>query len=540
MFPQPQPSNYFESLNERLLAAVPSHAMRVLEVGCAGGRLGEALKARVPARHVAGVELDEPAATIARGRLDEVFVLDVQAATPPLPPGSVDCMLFGDVLEHLVDPEDVLRRFRPLLADDGLVLVSLPNVQHYSIIKQLLRGDFAYEPSGLLDATHLRFFTYASFVKLLLDAGFLPRIGDRTRPGDADGFVKAAAPLLQFCGVHPDSAVAPMDTYQYVIEARKLPDPPDEIRPITFVACVNDDPLLEANLLRSPCLAPGTPHEILLMRDQRSAADGLHAALEQARHDLVVLVHQDVYLPRGWDARLLAQLEEAERRLGPIGVAGAFGYTFREGADRAAGTKTSIGRVCDRHLLWDMPTPLPAPADGLDEIVLVLPRDTPLRLDPSLGFHLYGADLCLAARDRGLAVVVLDAPCLHNSLFAHLPEGFHDARELLLKKWPGVRPLYSSMGRLDTMQREPIPGTWVDDLRARAAVADDLEREVEPLRGELAERTERIRLMEASFFWKLRNATHRGLGHLPRSVSSAIVAMGRRTAKLAARARTQD
>jgi hypothetical protein len=137
-------------------------------------------------------------------------------------------------------------------------------------------------------------------------------------------------------------------------------------------------------------------------------------------------------------------------------------------------------------------------------------------------------------------VAVLEAPCLHNSLFTYLPDGFHDAKERLLEKWPRVRPLYSSMGQLDAMEREPIPATWVDDLRARAAVADELEREVEPLRGELAERAERIRLMEASFFWKLRNATHRVLGHLPRSVSAAIVTIGRRTARRAARGSAQD
>jgi SAM-dependent methyltransferase len=504
MFPQPQPDHYHDGFNERLLGAVPSGAGRILEVGCARGRLGHELKRQDQRRHVAGVELDPDAARVAGERLDEVFVLDVQAETPPIEPGSLDCIIFGDVLEHLVDPEDVLRRYRHLLAPDGLALVSVPNIQHFSIVKNLLRGDFMYQPSGLLDSTHLRFFTYMTFARLMLDAGFLPRIEDRIRSGEAGPLVEAAAPLLTHCRVHPDAALEPLDTFQYVVSGRRLPDTPSRFgsTPITFVACVNDDDQLESNLLRSPCLDPGTPHEVILMRRQTSAADGFNTALEKAGHDLVVFVQQDIYLPRGWDSRFLEQLQEAERLFPTIGVAGVFGYSF--GPDG----KTDHGRVLDRQLLHDMPTPLPAGADGLDEIVLAVRRDTPLRFDPSLGFHLYGADLCLASRRQGRPVVVLDAPCLHNSLFAYLSPDFHRARERLLAKWPEVRPLYSSMGRLDTMAPQPVPPTWVDELRGSVA---RLEGELASVHDRLDDRLQHIANMEASVFWRLRNLVHRML-----------------------------
>jgi SAM-dependent methyltransferase len=502
MFPQPQPDLYHDGFNERLLGAVPATARRILEVGCAGGRLGQELKRQDRSRHVAGVELDPDAARVAGERLDEVFVLDVQTDTPPIEPGSLDCLIFGDVLEHLLDPEDVLRRYRDLLAPDGLALVSLPNIQHFSVVKSLLRGDFMYQPSGLLDGTHLRFFTYLSFAKLMLDAGFLPRIEDRIRSGEAEPLVEAAAPLLTHCRVHPDAALEPLDTYQYIVSGRKLPDSPSRFAstPVTFVACVNDDDQLESNLLRSPCLDPGTPHELILMRGQASAADGFNTALEKARHDLVVFVQQDLYLPRGWDSRLLEQLHAAERRFATIGVAGVFGYTF--GPDG----KTDLGRVLDRQLLHDMPAPLPANADGLDEIVLAVRRDTRLRFDPSLGFHLYGADLCLTARRQGLPVAVLDAPCLHNSLFAYLSPDFHRARERLLAKWPEVRPLYSSMGRLDTMVPQPVPPTWVDELRGSVV---QLEGELASVHDRLDDRLRHIANMEASVFWRMRNLVHR-------------------------------
>jgi SAM-dependent methyltransferase len=511
MFPQPQPDTYYDGFNERLFDVVPARVRRILEVGCARGRLGQELKRQDPSRFVAGVELDPDAARVAKERLDETFVLDVQADVPPIDPGSLDCILFGDVLEHLLDPEAVLNRYRDLLAPDGIVLCSIPNVQHFSVIKNLLRGDFMYQPFGLLDSTHLRFFTQMSFAKLMLDAGFLPKIEDRIRSGQAQHLVEPAAPLLTDCRVHPDMALEPLDTFQYIVSGSKLPDAPPGFAttPITFVACVNDDDQLESNLLRSPCLDPGTPHEVILMRGQTSAADGFNAALEKARHNLVVFVQQGVYLPRGWDSRFLEQFGAAERRFGSVGVAGVFGYTF--GPDG----RTDLGRVLDQQVLYDMPALLPAAADGLNETVLAVRRDTPLRFDPALGFHLYGADLCLSSRNLGLPIAVLDVPCLHNSLLGYLPPAFHSARERLLGKWPDVRPLYSSVGQLDTMEPRPVPTTWAEDLRERVALLD---RELAATRDELAstraefdDRLQHIANMEASVFWKLRNLVHRFL-----------------------------
>ena len=102
MFPQPQFDAYYDGFNERLFAAVPARAKRVLEVGCARGRLGHELKLQDPSRYVAGVEQDPIAAQAAGERLDDIFVLDVQIDTPPIESGSLDCLLLGDVLEHLV------------------------------------------------------------------------------------------------------------------------------------------------------------------------------------------------------------------------------------------------------------------------------------------------------------------------------------------------------------------------------------------------------------------------------------------------------
>src|SRR5262249_30988776 len=107
---------YYRGCNQALLRAVPAAARRILEVGCAEGRLGAALKQQDPHRAVYGLEREPAVAARAAERLDRVFALDVEREAVPLEPGSLDCLVYGGVLEHLHDPESVLRRHRPLLA----------------------------------------------------------------------------------------------------------------------------------------------------------------------------------------------------------------------------------------------------------------------------------------------------------------------------------------------------------------------------------------------------------------------------------------
>jgi hypothetical protein len=194
-------------------------------------------------------------------------------------------------------------------------------------------------------------------------------------------------------------------------------------------------------LLASPCLAPEAPHELITVLKAPSAAAGLLAGLERARNDWVILVHQDVVLPPGWDRRIQRQLRQAGPRFGPIGVAGVYGVgpvRERPGQPLAA---ERIGRVVDRGRWLEEGPELPAPAATLDELLLIVPRDTPLRLDPALGFHLYGADLCLQARERGLAVVVLDALCQHHSRNLVLPESFCASAAVFARKWAQWLPV---------------------------------------------------------------------------------------------------
>jgi 2-polyprenyl-3-methyl-5-hydroxy-6-metoxy-1,4-benzoquinol methylase len=146
---------------------------RVLEFGCSTGRVTRALVER--GCRVTGIEIDHEAADRAREYADDVFVLDLDYDDfeAKLSEQQWEVALFGDVLEHLRDPLRVMRATRELLDRQGTVVLSVPNVAHADLRLALLKGQFPYGPYGLLDRTHLRFFTLESITELLDDAGFV-------------------------------------------------------------------------------------------------------------------------------------------------------------------------------------------------------------------------------------------------------------------------------------------------------------------------------------------------------------------------------
>jgi len=253
---------------------------------------------------------------------------------------------------------------------------------------------------------------------------------------------------------------------------------PTDVITLSFVACVAGGAFLRENLLTSPCLGPSSPHEVILVKNCPSAADGLNLGLDRAKRQWIVCVHQDVYLPEGWDRRLARQIREGERQFGPIGVAGVYGARQKGGqAPRCAAEPVPdlprlaaerIGWVVDRgRLLRDGPE-LPARVATLDELLLVLPGNTPLRFDAALGFHLYGADICLQAAEPGLAVVALGALCHHNSRSVGLPEAFFASAEVFARKWRHRLPVATPCVVFDCEGRVQLLGNAADGPRSIA------------------------------------------------------------------------
>lgn len=173
--PQPRASitrhGYYEHARPEILELIPGSARRVLDVGCGAGKLGEALKRRQSAV-VIGMEMSRDAAEAAAFRLDEVIVGDAEWLERDFAEADFDAIVCGDVLEHFCDPSAFLRRARGWLAPGGVLIASIPNARHFSVIAPLLDGNWSYEPAGIMDATHMRFYTRRDIIELFHGSGF--------------------------------------------------------------------------------------------------------------------------------------------------------------------------------------------------------------------------------------------------------------------------------------------------------------------------------------------------------------------------------
>jgi methionine biosynthesis protein MetW len=145
---------------------------KVLDVGCGTGRLGEKLRLEKKC-YVVGVEADDQAASLAKQRLDDVIVVDIETLNAfPYPEKYFDVIIFADVLEHLRFPMKALTFFGKYLKDDGNAIASIPNIANWTVRLKLLFGKWDYKEHGLLDKTHIKFFTLNTAKKLIEDSGF--------------------------------------------------------------------------------------------------------------------------------------------------------------------------------------------------------------------------------------------------------------------------------------------------------------------------------------------------------------------------------
>jgi len=168
----------------------------VLDVGCFCGAVGAWLKDKYSKVRVVGIEPYEKAASEARTKLDAVLhgtLEQVNLSDAGIGPGSVDVIVLADVLEHMYDPWQAMVMLRPLLKPGGIVLASIPNIRNLTILEQLAQGDFAYAESGLLDITHIRFFTWRGVQRLFDETGY--RIEETT--GTLDSRCQSVLEALQ-------------------------------------------------------------------------------------------------------------------------------------------------------------------------------------------------------------------------------------------------------------------------------------------------------------------------------------------------------
>jgi SAM-dependent methyltransferase len=169
-----KPREYYGRPRREMRPFVPAGARRLLDVGCGAGAFAAGLKQERPGLAAWGVEMDPEAAALAGEVLDRVLVGDVHAVLPQLAGERFDAIVLNDVLEHVMEPEQLLAALAPLLSDGGCVVASVPNVRHFpNVVDLAVRGRWEYTDEGILDRTHVRFFTRRSLEGLFAAGGLV-------------------------------------------------------------------------------------------------------------------------------------------------------------------------------------------------------------------------------------------------------------------------------------------------------------------------------------------------------------------------------
>lgn len=435
--------DYYEGLNGKLLDAIPP-SKKVLEFGCATGRLGQRYKQLNPSARWHGVDISAASLETALNRLDRVWTADLDSVDVGVFERDYDCVVFGDALEHLKEPERLLLALARITTADAQLVCCVPNMTHISIIERMLIGDLVYDLNGLMDRTHLRFFSQCSIFKLLLDSGWLPHLRDTyhtdyPNPAVIEGLIACARKL----GVSEEAARRTLFTYQMIITCtRGQQSIHKETVPVSAIVPVNNEVQFALNVGRSPGLME-IGAQVLPCRGAKSAAEAFGHGRMQASGEWLLFCHQDVYFPAGSGfalSNLLASLptERAARTLiGFVGIgttspSDPYSQTF------------NAGLVIDRVHRYDWPAA--DMAVSLDELAVVVHRDTSLEIDPSLGWHLWATDLCLAAIQLQPSAFtrIVRVPIYHNSLSDHqLPAAFHESLARLAAKYPDLTNIRS-------------------------------------------------------------------------------------------------
>ncbi len=339
---------YYEFSRPEVQAMVAPEAGVILDVGCASGRMAGEIKSKLKAE-VWGIE---PVAEVARRAariLDRVIAAPVEEAIAELPDEYFDCIIFADVLEHLQNPDQVLRDIKAKLKPTGQIVASIPNVRHWSVVKDLLEGRWEYADAGILDRSHLRFFTRQSVLNLFKRTGFhildmqATSFGPQEVPAELmEGMKKSGLQIATF--------LEDVNHYQYLVKgtlspaaaALQVAPPLVSIVMLTFNELDYTRQCVNAIRKHTHC-----PHEIIFV--DNGSTDGTRAYLDKlvkvnrhyrliandcnlgfamgnnqgmavARCDYILLMNNDLVVTPGWLERMVACAEKNPRAgiVGPM------------------------------------------------------------------------------------------------------------------------------------------------------------------------------------------------------------------------------
>ena len=204
---------YFSGSRPEVAAMVPRGSTIVLDVGCGFGGLAPLLRMR-DVKKIYGIEVNPTASEHLEGAYDRHWIGSVESINLPQELSSFDCIIFADVLEHLIDPWKTLKKYVEHLSPGGVIVASIPNARNLGLIYRLLfQGRWTYSESGILDKTHLRFFTRKEIEALFIQAGLKIEMIDVNR----DNY----SLLRRLLTGIPRFFIPDLEVCQFLIRARK-------------------------------------------------------------------------------------------------------------------------------------------------------------------------------------------------------------------------------------------------------------------------------------------------------------------------------
>ena len=214
MLKEEKERTYYEGERPEMLKFVPDTVKKTIEFGCGDGNFSASIKQTYKTESW-GVDMDPTAIENANQVLDKVLLGEAMKVLQDLPNNYFDCVVCNDFLEHIPNPGEFIMALRPFLKDSAVLVCSLPNVRHWKNLKELIFDkDWRYRDAGILDNTHLRFFTKKSMIRLMTDSGLTVEKMHGISPARSLRFI---IPNILAFKVHDD-----MKYLQFAIRARFL------------------------------------------------------------------------------------------------------------------------------------------------------------------------------------------------------------------------------------------------------------------------------------------------------------------------------
>jgi len=165
-------TNYYTLARPEIANVVPKGIKAILDIGTGEGYFLKLIKEQIGCE-TWGIEVNAAAAEVAKKNADRLISGKIEDVLNSIPDGYFDCITFNDVLEHMVEPAEILKMVKAKLSENGIIIASIPNVRYFfNLYEVLVKKDWEYKDAGILDSTHLRFFTQKSMKSMIEKAGY--------------------------------------------------------------------------------------------------------------------------------------------------------------------------------------------------------------------------------------------------------------------------------------------------------------------------------------------------------------------------------